>query len=404
MPNLDSGVQAALLIGTRDETRLNHSLHFGDGRDALDITTLQTTDSAKEFAYGLLGGAFDSKGFMSDDPAIVNAQLATCSGKNRNSHLIACAPRGFAVGNEANFFKTKSGSFGVDVNVSGITTADPAFTLSDNGVIDGVSLHNPHGSAAVSAAPDLALDDNGGTIESNGGTTNAANLIDGDSGTSCDFPSVDQAVIIDLGDTVPIARVKINHQTLTGENLGGTSAIQVAVSDVADFSSGVTTLDSTTEIADAIYTIEPATRITARYLRVKLAYTTGSIRTVEVYPYIVSDTGARFNIVTENNSDDWIDGGDQSTNGYSAQLNTLELAGSDADTLLSVFVRHTVDDGNGAPNVGAQTTLVTFTAQASKASELLRDLSATVKRWVHCTYTLAGADPEAVFAVSFARH
>lgn len=614
----ESGAQAALLIDNRDETRLTHRVHFQDGREALDTTTLQPVDFAKEFSYGLLSGQFDLKGFMSDDAATVNAQLAPTSGKNRNSRLLIIAPRGFIVGSEANFFESLASSFAADVNVAGVTTADGAGTTSKNGILDGVCLHTPHGAAAVTmneagtltflnapAVQQFAIRAVGGGtdyhvftptdsdnslksglegLDAFAGRTATVSGMGGLTGTTLksgtvsivwdggvDLPALEvlvsesQRLLVTSGDSgnyswngggsfqLSINETSLqtnvratswddntivkgssvaasgdlttgftnsnvittggsafsnagnafdnNNSTLAVAQLNDASSLGGGYSEVAfimNFGAGFSTVQESANLtvigavgssknvdvygsnslpnnpsdgtllgsrngtwADSTqYSIALANSTAYRYIWFRFAGnfwgaglgTTAGIKEIEItsittagsadftayFPFTagnltqaaVTGTGAvastltngnavssaiatqiasdgltsdaRYNLITGDGESAWVDGDAPTSGGYSAILSTLYLLGEGAE--LTVTIEHTVDDGDDAPDEGAATTLLTFTAQSAKAAELLREASAPVKRWTRVTWSLDGTTPKAVFAVALARH
>jgi len=143
-PEYAVGNDAAILVGPRDETRLNNKVELHDGRDLIKRTTFQAPGYAEELSYGLLSGTAKFSGYLPLNRDIVSAQMATFLGKNRKSKHLMIGPSGLKTGYEAIFCDTKADAYDVDTTYGGITTAATGFATTESGLVDGFCLHSPH--------------------------------------------------------------------------------------------------------------------------------------------------------------------------------------------------------------------------------------------------------------------
>lgn len=143
-----TGQGAGVILGDRDETRLNHTINLTDGRDNQDVTTFQPAGNAKSYSYLLTSGTASVKGFSAEDPEVVRAQHAEVLGKSRAKPILIVGKYGLAPGTEANFARTLANTRNCERSLTGVTMADASFALDGSGVLDGVSLHAVFGDSA----------------------------------------------------------------------------------------------------------------------------------------------------------------------------------------------------------------------------------------------------------------
>lgn len=142
-----TGQGAGVIIGDRDETRLNHTINLADGRENEDVTTFQPAGNAKSYSYLLTSGTASVKGFTDEDPDVVRAQHAEVLGKSRAKPVLIVGKYGLVPGTEANFARTLANTRNCERSLIGVTSADASFALDRTGVLDGKSLHAVFGNA-----------------------------------------------------------------------------------------------------------------------------------------------------------------------------------------------------------------------------------------------------------------
>lgn len=152
--NSQIGASAAVLVDGYDLSRYLKSVRMTSMLQAIDDTRFRSTNYAREFVAGLRGGAVGMTGSLpTDEDGTIPDPNGTWANP-RSAHDIFVAPNGAAPGNLARMGKSLQSAYSAGADAADAIngfTADWEKTSGSPGVLPGISLWTPHGSASITA-------------------------------------------------------------------------------------------------------------------------------------------------------------------------------------------------------------------------------------------------------------